>query len=169
MGQERQAIAELRRALGERLATYRKLAELSQAQLGERLYSDRTTIVRLEQGNRSKDVRFWQRADDLLGADGALVAAFSEVEAARADHERREREAEVAAHRRKIESWRRNVQPLSTSEAPSPETVPAPPPGLLPAARSRATPADLAAIEAMADAFRLADRRVGAGSSIAAC
>lgn len=96
---------ELRHALGERLAAYRKLAGLSQAQLGRKLYSDRTSIVRVEQGARAKDAQFWQRADDVLGTDGVLLTAFHELEVAKAEYERQCRETEREQHLRQIASW----------------------------------------------------------------
>lgn len=106
MSKEPEAIAELRRGLGERLTTYRKLADLSQAELGRKLYSDRTTILRLEQGGRAKDERFWQRADDVLHAGGVLLTAFHEIEAAKAEYERQQREAERDARLQQVAAWR---------------------------------------------------------------
>jgi transcriptional regulator with XRE-family HTH domain len=105
MDRQPEAITKLRRALGERMSAHRKLAGLSQGDLGRKLYCDRTAIARLEQGQRTKDQRFWQQADDVLHADGALLRAFSELEAAKAEHERRRLEAERDTYLRQIATW----------------------------------------------------------------
>lgn len=141
-----------RRALGERLTAYRQLAGLTQQQLGKRLYCDRTTVVRLEAGQRGKDRDFWQRADDHLQAHGWLLAAFTELEAAKADHARRARDAELAIQRQKLAAWKREPPQPAVEIALSTPVTP-----------TATTPGDIAAIQAMATAFQAADRQVGGG------
>jgi len=152
VGREPEAVAELRRALGERLATYRKLRNLTQDQLARRVHHDRTTVVRAESGQRGKDSAFWGRVDRELGAEGVLLAAFDKLEQAKAEHARQSRAAELAAQQRMVERWRRQAEQPSGPGAADDF------PG-----SARTTAADLAAIQAMASAFQMADRQVGGG------
>jgi transcriptional regulator with XRE-family HTH domain/tetratricopeptide (TPR) repeat protein len=87
MAREPEAIVELRRALGERLATFRRAAELTQGQLADATICDRTNVVHIEKGRNRGDERFWGIADEVCKADGALLAGFHELEAAKAEHE----------------------------------------------------------------------------------
>jgi transcriptional regulator with XRE-family HTH domain len=117
MAREPEALIELRRALGERLLAYRKLAGLTQGDLGRKLFCDRTVIARLEQGQRIKDQRFWQHADDALQAGGRLLTAFGEWEAAKAEHERQRLEAERDRCRRQITAWQQEDSRRSSGES----------------------------------------------------
>ncbi|MGH4016614.1 MAG: helix-turn-helix domain-containing protein [Pseudonocardiaceae bacterium] len=101
MAREPEAIAELRRSLGAQLATFRLAAELTQGQLAKVAICDRTTIVHIEKGRARADERFWRAADDACDAGGALLAAFLELETAKAEHEQRERDQRLAAVRAK--------------------------------------------------------------------
>lgn len=92
MAREPEAIAELRRSLGARLATFRLAAELTQGKLAKIVICDRTTIVHVEKGRARGDARFWQAVDDACNAGGALLAAYADLEAVKADHERQERD-----------------------------------------------------------------------------
>lgn len=96
MAREPDAIADLRRALGAQLATFRQASELTQAELAKVAICDRTTVAHVEKGRARADERFWQAADATCQADGALLAAFHEVEAAKAGYEQRVRGDELA-------------------------------------------------------------------------
>ncbi|MFJ8815175.1 helix-turn-helix domain-containing protein [Amycolatopsis thermoflava] len=98
-------VAERQRALGEQLSAYRKLAQLTQAQLARRLYCDRTTIAHVERGQRVKDEAFWRDADAAVGAGGELLAAFRQLEAVRMEADQAARLAEIEQHQRKIAQW----------------------------------------------------------------
>lgn len=102
MAREAEVIAERRRALGERLATFRQAADLTQAQLAEAVRYDRSTVAHIEKGRSRADERFWSAADDACRAAGALVTAFHEFEAAKAGDEQRVRAAELAEARAKV-------------------------------------------------------------------
>lgn len=110
MAREPEAIAELRRALGAELAAFRQAADLTQGQLARVAFCDRTTLVHIEKGRARADERFWRTVDSACGADGALLAAFLELEAAKAEHEQREREQRLAAVRAKVAELR--AQPV---------------------------------------------------------
>jgi tetratricopeptide (TPR) repeat protein/DNA-binding XRE family transcriptional regulator len=105
MAREPAVIAEQRRTLGDRLATFRQAASLTQGQLAQATICHRTQVTHIEKGRARADERFWRTADDACHADGTLLAGFHELEAAKAEHEQRTREVELATHRAKIEGW----------------------------------------------------------------
>jgi DNA-binding XRE family transcriptional regulator len=111
MAREPEAIAERRLSLGSQLATFRLAADLTQGQLAKVAYCDRTTIVHIEKGRARADERFWRAVDMACDADGALVAAYLELEAAKAECERREREQRLASVRARAARAAGTVRP----------------------------------------------------------
>src|SRR5436309_2046970 len=97
MAREPERIAELRLVLGERLAAFRRAADLTQGGLAELAYCDRTRITHIEKGRARADEQFWKVADQACQANGVLLGAFHELEAAKATHMRRAHEQSVAA------------------------------------------------------------------------
>ncbi|MGH3722325.1 MAG: helix-turn-helix domain-containing protein [Pseudonocardiaceae bacterium] len=95
MAREPEDLAELRRGLGAQLAVHRTAAELTQDRLAKAAFRDRTTVAHIEKGRARGDERFWTIADELCGADGALLATFHAVAAAQQTHEVRIREAQL--------------------------------------------------------------------------
>ena len=67
------------RALGERLANFRKTAGITQHQLADAIYASRSSIAGIETGRQNADRDFWSRADHLTQANGALLAAYDEA------------------------------------------------------------------------------------------
>lgn len=106
MAREPADIAELRRALGERLATFRKAADVTQGQLASTTYVDRTTVSHIEKGRARADESFWQTADHATAADGQLLTAYLQLEAARHEYETVGRSRELAAIRAKADGFR---------------------------------------------------------------
>jgi DNA-binding XRE family transcriptional regulator len=90
-----------RRALGARLAGFRRAAGYSQAGLAGQIHSSRSTVANVETGRQHVPPDFWARADDALHAGGALTGASDAVEA--------------AARRERTEAARRASLPLVTS------------------------------------------------------
>jgi DNA-binding XRE family transcriptional regulator len=117
MAREPETIAELRRALGAQLATFRLAAELTQGQLAKVAICDRTTLVHIEKGRARADERFWRAVDDGCGAGGALLAAYLELEATKAEYEQREREQRLANVRAKAAELR-DQPSLAAGHAP---------------------------------------------------
>lgn len=78
---ESEEIRAVRRALGRRLATFRAAAGLSQHQFAPLTYYGRSTVANVEVGRQNVTRDFWQRCDELLNADGALVRGYDELEA----------------------------------------------------------------------------------------
>ena len=109
MAREPEVIAELRRALGSQLATFRLAAELTQGQLAKVVICDRTAIVHIEKGRARADERFWRIVDEAYGAGGVLLSAYMKLEAAKAEHEQREREGRLTTVRAKAAELRGSV------------------------------------------------------------
>lgn len=84
-------IAAGRVVLGEQLAAFREAADMRQGQLARLVFRDRTTLVHIEKGRARADEQFWAAADDAVKADGVLLTAFRELEAAKhvVEHEQR--------------------------------------------------------------------------------
>jgi transcriptional regulator with XRE-family HTH domain len=151
MAREPEQIANLRRALGERLTTFRLAADLTQGQLGKAAICDRTTVAHIESGRSRADERFWRVADDACRADGALLAAFHQFQAVKADQQHQVREAELAEIRAKAAMLRAADTTLAAVGNRGEQS------GWT--SQSDAT----VAIQAVATAFRVADRQVGGG------
>ncbi|MGQ0841535.1 helix-turn-helix domain-containing protein [Actinokineospora sp.] len=115
MAREATAITELRRSLGERLTVFRHAAGLTQTQLAKIAYCDRTTVAHIEKGRARAGERFWRSVDAACQADGALLAAFLELDAVKAEHERRTTETDLAQARSKAAALRGVRLPRATS------------------------------------------------------
>lgn len=76
-------IAAQRRDLGRRLATARNSAGLTQHDLARALYYERTSVAHIEGGRQPAPRSFWERADALLGAGGALLGGYDDLERAK--------------------------------------------------------------------------------------
>jgi transcriptional regulator with XRE-family HTH domain len=106
MALEADHLADMRRALGQRVATFRQAADLTQGQLSRATFVDRTTVAHIERGRPGGDERFWRAADTACRADGALLAAFNELEAAKAVHKQQAKARGLAEARGKVASLR---------------------------------------------------------------
>lgn len=102
MAREPESIAELRRALGSQLSTFRLAAELTQGRLARLALCDRTTLVHIEKGRARADERFWRTVDDACRASGVLLAAFAALEAAKAEYDQRVHEQRLSAARTRV-------------------------------------------------------------------
>ena len=74
-------VVEARRALGRRLAKYRQAAGLNQHQLAPHTHYSRSTIANVEVGRQNVPRGFWERADGLLAAHGALLQGYDQLQA----------------------------------------------------------------------------------------
>lgn len=74
-------VAEARKDLGRQLAVWRAIAGKTQVQLAKLICYSRSQVANVEIGRESTTRRFWQSADSAVGADGALLAAFDQVDA----------------------------------------------------------------------------------------
>ncbi|WP_051713111.1 helix-turn-helix transcriptional regulator [Actinoalloteichus caeruleus] len=106
MAREAEEIQALRRELGEKLSTARKLAGLTQAEVARQVFCDRTTIAHLEKGRVGADERVWRAADRAVRADGLLLEAFLQFRAAALRHASEQRATERAGFQRQAGRWR---------------------------------------------------------------
>ena len=83
---QRARLEVLRSGLGAQLISYRTAAGISQPQLGHALGRTRSLISKVEHGVRGMPEALWTIADELCGAQGALIAAYTELAQAEADH-----------------------------------------------------------------------------------
>jgi transcriptional regulator with XRE-family HTH domain len=96
MNQDPPELVALKRALGHQLAALREAAELGQQQIGRKTGYSRSSVAKAEGGRQLLTREFWTTADQLLNADGALLASYEQVRAAKEEHEARSREAALA-------------------------------------------------------------------------
>ncbi|MGH8791253.1 MAG: helix-turn-helix domain-containing protein [Stackebrandtia sp.] len=75
-----QKIAEMRQDLGKMLAKYRKAAGYRQEDVTDPLNYGRSTIANVETGRQNVPRKFWEQADQLLDADGALLGAYEHLQ-----------------------------------------------------------------------------------------
>jgi transcriptional regulator with XRE-family HTH domain len=102
----------MRLALGQQLAARREAAGIIQQQIARKTGYSRPSVARAESGRQLLTREFWQTADELLQADGALRAGYEQVRSAKEEHEARSREAELAPDesgqgcRGRLQPWR---------------------------------------------------------------
>ena len=117
MSREPAVVMAQRRRLGTSLATFRQAAQLSQSELGKQTHYDRTSINKIEHGQQLPDRPFWQTADRLLRADGAILKRYDEVIASKREHAQQQRQSSQAHHQADAERLRRDQ--IVTSALPS--------------------------------------------------
>lgn len=91
-------IAELKRALGQRLADFRRAARLTQQQLARHTFVDRTYVSHAERGLHMPERAFWVAADTYLDAGGGLTTAYDGLSAAQHAVKQAELDALRARH-----------------------------------------------------------------------
>ncbi|MCA1600370.1 MAG: helix-turn-helix domain-containing protein, partial [Acidobacteria bacterium] len=96
MSQESPELVACKRALGRQLASLREAAEIGQQQLARRTGYSRSSVTHAEAGRQLLTREFWRTADELLKADGDLLASYEQLLTAKQEYERQSREAELA-------------------------------------------------------------------------
>jgi transcriptional regulator with XRE-family HTH domain len=79
-------LADQQRTLGRYLAALREAAGLYQADIARAVPCHRTTVTHAEAGSQLPASDFWEIADRVVGADGALIARYDELIHAKAAH-----------------------------------------------------------------------------------
>jgi transcriptional regulator with XRE-family HTH domain len=108
------------------LVALREKAGLTQEQLGRRIRFSRSVVGNAEGGHRRASAEFWQRADEALGADGALVARYEEMQDAV------QRQAELLAHaadtqdEAELQKWQERARLAEPAPPDDDDTVSAP-------------------------------------------
>ncbi|HWG14448.1 MAG TPA: helix-turn-helix transcriptional regulator [Streptosporangiaceae bacterium] len=120
-------IWEQRRALGRRLAALRSRAGFSQWEFAPLTGYSRSTLSDAELGRHRLRREFWQRCDDALRADGALIAAYDRIEA-QATAARRSARSQAQAAREEQASQRLHALlpglPEAAEDGPGPGNPP---------------------------------------------
>ncbi|MGH3974992.1 MAG: helix-turn-helix domain-containing protein [Pseudonocardiaceae bacterium] len=89
-------LAVLQRALGRQLAASRQAAEIGQQQVAHKTGYSRSSVAHAEAGRQLLTRDFWKTADELVRANGALLAGYERIQAVKQEHERLSRELELA-------------------------------------------------------------------------
>ena len=114
MARQPEHLTEQQRTLGRYLATLREAAGLYQADIARAVPCHRTTVTHAEAGSQLPAGDFWEIADRLVGADGALITRYDELIHAKAAHladQQAKRRARAQA----------TVQQLTMAPPPRPE------------------------------------------------
>ncbi|MGH3586916.1 MAG: helix-turn-helix domain-containing protein, partial [Pseudonocardia sp.] len=88
-------LAVLKRALGAQLAASRQAVEIGQQQVAHKTGYSRSSVAHAEAGRQLLTRDFWKTVDELVKAEGALLAGYERVQAVKQEQERRSREAEL--------------------------------------------------------------------------
>jgi DNA-binding transcriptional regulator YhcF (GntR family) len=136
-GDERD-LAEATRALSAGLAAARRAAGLTQVELARLAGVSVTTIGHAETGRTWQSRRFWERADAVLCASGALLRLHDAYRAAGSAHQEERANADHAERTLALPRPAAAPPAVATSPAPSaPFVLPTPPGVQAPAAPSR--------------------------------
>ncbi|MCA1604157.1 MAG: helix-turn-helix domain-containing protein [Acidobacteria bacterium] len=117
MIQDSPELVALKHALGRQLAALREAAEIGQQQVARKTGYSRSSVAHAEAGRQLLTHDFWTTADELVNAEGALLASYERVQAAKQEHEARSREAELA---RAYAEAQAHAQALRATASPSP-------------------------------------------------
>jgi tetratricopeptide (TPR) repeat protein len=79
MARQPEFFIEQQRVLGRYLRALREAASLYQADIARAVPCDRTTVTHAEAGSQLPASDFWEKADRLVGANGALIARYDEL------------------------------------------------------------------------------------------
>ncbi len=114
--------AGLKRALGRQLAVSRQAAEIGQQQLAHQTGYSRSSVAHAEAGRQLLTRAFWKTADELVKADGALLAGYEQIQTLKRDQERRSRDAELAG----VFAVTGGFRPDDSASFPLRESLPSP-------------------------------------------
>ncbi|WP_028192760.1 helix-turn-helix domain-containing protein [Salinispora pacifica] len=115
-----QQLKDVKRALGRRLAAWRKTRGLIQDDVARLVNSTRSTVAGVERGEQVVDRVFWVQCESLLQAGGELIAGYDEYRSFEIRH--REEKADAALHAR----WGTVLDHQTITEASSPSRLPDP-------------------------------------------
>lgn len=109
-----QQLSDVKRALGRRLASWRRMRGLTQDDVARRVHSTRSTVANVESGRQVVDRVFWAQCESLLEAGGELIAGYDEYRSL--EVRQKEEKAEAARHAR----WGAVLDRESIAEVSSP-------------------------------------------------
>ncbi|MBV9140889.1 MAG: helix-turn-helix domain-containing protein [Pseudonocardiales bacterium] len=105
MARQPPELTEQQRALGRYLAALREAAGLYQMDIARAVPCHRTTVTHAEAGSQLPDAHFWETADHVVGANGALIArydAFIQAKHAYAAKQQAQRRAKARARAQQL-------------------------------------------------------------------
>ncbi|MGH3673840.1 MAG: helix-turn-helix domain-containing protein, partial [Pseudonocardiaceae bacterium] len=100
MARQPPELAEQQRLLGRYLAALRNAAGLYQTDIARAVPCHRTNVAHAEAGSQLPDANFWETADRVVGANGALIARYDtliQAKQAQAAHLQVQRRAKAQA------------------------------------------------------------------------
>jgi transcriptional regulator with XRE-family HTH domain len=112
-------LAEARRDLGRQLACMREATGLTQDQLARLTGYSRSAIANVETGRGSQPRTSWTRYDQLLHADGALLAGYDHYATLASQHRRQAARERERQRTDKIEQWQADTAPDASPLASS--------------------------------------------------
>ncbi|MGH6628403.1 MAG: helix-turn-helix domain-containing protein, partial [Burkholderiales bacterium] len=121
--QEPPELVARRLALGQQLASQREAAGIVQQQIGRRTGYSRSSIAKAEAGRQLLTRDFWTTADELLKAEGELLASYEQVRAAKEEHEARSRETALAQAYAEAKARAQELRATRTPAVSSPTTL----------------------------------------------
>jgi DNA-binding XRE family transcriptional regulator len=86
MARQPPELTEQQRMLGRHLAALREAAGLYQTDIARAVPCHRTTVTHAEAGSQLPDAHFWETADQVVGANGALIARYDTLIQAKQAH-----------------------------------------------------------------------------------
>ena len=86
MARQPPELAEQQRLLGRHLAALREAAGLYQADIARAVPCHRTNVTHAEAGSQLPDAHFWETADRVVGAKGALIGRYDALIQAKQEH-----------------------------------------------------------------------------------
>jgi DNA-binding XRE family transcriptional regulator len=86
MARQPPKLAEQQRTLGRHLAALREAAGLYQTDIARAVPCHRTTVTHAEAGSQLPDAHFWETADQVVGANGVLIARYDALIQAKQEH-----------------------------------------------------------------------------------
>lgn len=119
MARQPPELAELQRALGRHMATLREAAGLYQTDIARAVPCHRTTVTHAEAGSQLPNADFWETADRVVGANGALIAQYDAFIQVREAHKTNKRVARRAWARSELATLPSNGGLVTPSTATS--------------------------------------------------
>jgi transcriptional regulator with XRE-family HTH domain len=88
-----QQLRDVKRALGRRLASWRRARGLTQDDVARRVHSTRSTVANVECGRQVVDRVFWAQCESVLRAGGELINGYDDYQLVETRHRREKTEA----------------------------------------------------------------------------
>ncbi|MGH3832007.1 MAG: helix-turn-helix domain-containing protein [Pseudonocardiaceae bacterium] len=118
MARQPPELTEQQRTLGRHLAALREAAGLYQTDIARAVPCHRTTVTHAEAGSQLPDAYFWETADQVVGANGVLIARYDAFIQAKQEHTAKQ-QAQRRAKAHNTAKKLRMTPPLESSDSSS--------------------------------------------------